>query len=442
MPRKIQKTDVLFPVLFSRQKKYFALKILPMSDKLILTNIAELKTPLGKKLLRGEEMKKLLNLKNAYIKISGNTIEETGEMSRLTEIPDSYKILDCTGKAVIPGFVDSHTHLVFPAPRVEEFKWKLQGMSYQEIAEKGGGILNTAKKTARVSEEELYEKAYDFAMKMLRLGTTVLEIKSGYGLYPEQELKLLRVAKKLKENLPQKVFTTCLALHALPEEFKTNRQKYIDLINRELLPRVAEEKLADFVDVFCETGFFSVEESRSVLRTALNLGMQIKIHANELDYSGGVQLGAELGAVSVDHLECVGNEEIKALKNSRVVPTLLPATSFFLHIPHAPARKMIREGLGIALASDFNPGTSPTGNMQIVSAIAGTQLRLLPEEVLTATTLNAAAALADAENTGSLEAGKEARLLVLSTDNPDFITYHFGFDWVEKVIIGTKIYEK
>ena len=403
----------------------------------ILIKNADIYTPVGTSYVRGTQMKNIKTIKNSDIFIEDGVIRK---ISRDINLPYD-KLIDANHNAVIPGFVDSHTHLVYPTERIDEYEWKLQGISYTEIAKRGGGILNTARKTAQTTEEKLYQDAYNRAIELIKTGTTTIEIKSGYGLLPEQELKLLRVANKLKQTLPQKVVVTYLALHALPEEFKNKREEYIRIIVDEVLPLVAEKELADFVDAFCETGFFSVEESRKVLQKAKELNFKLKLHANELDYSGGVQLGVELSATSVDHLECVGEAELNALKNGSTIATLLPATSFFLNLNPAPARKIIDNDIPVAIASDFNPGTSPTGNMQLVMAIACSQLRMLPAEALTSATLNSASALNLSSSVGSIQEGKLAHILILKTPDYRFIPYYFGKNWIQKVILGENIIE-
>lgn len=387
-------------------------------------------------LLKGKEMANPFRILDAWLYIQDGKISDYGSMDNPHYHPVE-EVLDCTGRVIFPGFVDSHTHIVFAKTREEEFVMKLKGMSYEQIAQNGGGILNSAQKLAETSEDELVESALCRLNEILKTGTTCVEIKTGYGLDVENELKMLRVIARLKELAPQRIFTTLLAAHALPKQFKENRTQYIDLICNELIPKSVEIHKPDFIDVFCETGFFTPEETTRILSTGAAFGIKGKVHANELDYSGGVQAGCSVQAVSVDHLECVGDAELQSLSQSSTVPVLLPATAFFLHIPFAPARKIIDYGLGIALASDFNPGTSPTGNMPLVMSIACLQMRMLPEEALTASTINAAVALAAQDQCGSLAKGFPADLVITKPIQTLYkIPYHFGTHQIDCVMIG------
>ena len=407
--------------------------------KLLLTNIRQLLTldTSQKKLRRGKEMQQIGLLESAWLLISDGMVAAYGTMEQSLPVAD--ESLDCHGKIVFPGLIDSHTHLVFAKPREQEFVQKIQGKSYEEIAASGGGILNSAKKIAETPEEELVDSARKRLTEILKTGTTVVEIKSGYGLTPESELKMLRVANHLKQVSPQQIFTTFLGAHTYPAAFKQNHRAYLDQIIQEMLPEIQSQKLADFIDVFCETGFFSPEETIEILEAGKTCGLKPRVHANELGLSGGVQAGVEVGARSVDHLEWMGEAEIQALANSDTVPTLLPSTALFLKMEFAPARKLIDAGLGVALASDYNPGTSPSGNLLFVWALACMQMRMSPEEAITALTHNAAVSL-DCESVhGSLAPGKQADFVITEPmDHFYEIPYFFTKNPIESVWIKGK----
>lgn len=390
---------------------------------------------------KGAEMQSAEAIDNAYLWVVGGHIAALGPMAELpktiTEQP--HQLVDCTHRVILPGYVDSHTHLVFAATREGEYVQRLQGSTYEDIAAAGGGILNSARRTAVAAEETLLAEARERLWEVIRLGTTAIEIKSGYGLTLEAELKLMRVIRQLKQESPIPIRATLLAAHALPAEYKTRREDFIKMVCQELIPHVAGEGLTDYVDVFCERGFFTPAETVQVLATGKQYGLAGRVHANELDFSGGVQAAVEAGALSADHLECVGDAEIEALLGSDVVPTLLPGTAFFLNIPYAPGRRMIDAGLGIALASDYNPGTCPSGNMNFVIAAACAQMKLLPAEAITAATLNAAYSLQWASRMGSLAVGKEANFIVTQRiGNYARIPYHFGHSVVDQVWVGGK----
>lgn len=392
----------------------------------------------------GENMQDACLRKNAYVLIENEQITEIGNMSDLGERQKENlsESIDCTGKIVFPGFVDSHTHLVFPKTREEEYLFKIQGMTYEEIAQKGGGILNSARALTHISEEELLLASLERCQNVLKTGTTTLEIKSGYGLSLQGELKLLRVANALKKHTSQTIKTTFLGAHAIPLEYKNQREKYIDLVCEEMIPQISEEKLADFIDVFCETGFFTQAETEKILLKGAEYDLPAKIHVNQLDFSGGVQLGTRMGAISVDHLERITEEDIFSLqerqKNSPydcTVPTLLPSCSFFLRDPYSPARKLIAAGLPVCLATDYNPGSSPSGNMAFVMSLACTYMRLLPTEALAAMTLNGAYALRLSEKVGSIEVGKQADIIITKPlQHLARIPYSFGENLIERVI--------
>lgn len=347
------------------------------------------------------------------------------------------EVFDATNRIVMPGFCDSHTHLVFAGSREGEFVDKINGLSYEEIARRGGGILNSAQRLAKASEDELFHAAMMRINEIIAHGTTAVEIKSGYGLSTESELKMLRVIKRVRQHVPIPVKATFLGAHAIPALYRENRDGYIDLIINEMLPLIAEGQLADFIDVFCDEGFFTVEETERILSAAADYGLKPKIHANELANSGGVQVGISANALSVDHLERIEKEEINALLHSNTMPVALPGASFFLNIPFAPLRKMIDAGLPVALASDFNPGSSPSGNMQFIMSLACIYGRILPEEALHAVTINGAFAMDLQHECGSVCPGKLANLII-TNEIPSlaFIPYYYGFNKIDRVMVG------
>lgn len=414
-------------------------------SKILLQNIHGLHriSTTGEERKAGLAMQQTALLADAFVLTEGDKIAGIGSMADCPEVGEDTLILDCTGRLVLPGFVDSHTHLVFARSREGEYVDRIRGLSYEEIARRGGGILNSAGRLREMSEDELLEGAIERAWEILLQGTTTVEIKSGYGLTTEDEMKMLRVARNLKNYCPLNIKTTFLGAHAIPLEYRGNRAGYIELIIQEMLPRVADEGLAEFVDVFCDEGFFTVAETAEILSAANSYGLIPKIHANEIANSGGVQVGIAHGALSVDHLERTGPEEIKALINSNTIPTVLPGCSFFLGIDYAPARQMIDAGLPVCIATDYNPGSSPGGNMQFMHSLACTVMRLFPEEALVATTLNGAAALGLSEQVGSIEVGKRADLLV--TDPMESLArlpYYHTRDQIGTVIVGGEVLEK
>ncbi len=389
----------------------------------------------------GKEMAHISTIKNAWIYIKGDKIFDFGLMD---SIPDGFKNtkqqIDASGKMVFPSYCDSHTHLVYPASREIEYVDKIKGLSYEEIARRGGGILNSAKKMAITSEDQLFNDALTRLNEIVKFGTGAVEIKSGYGLDTENELKMLRVIKRLKEYSPLTIKATFLGAHAIPMEYKSNPSEYIDLIINEMIPQVASEDLADYIDVFCDTGFFSPEDTDRILNAGMKYGLRAKIHANELDYSGGIQVATKYNALSVDHLEFTGDAEIKALLNTETMPTILPGAAFFLNMRYAPARKMIDAGLPIALASDFNPGSSPSGNMQLIQAMGSILYRMTPEEGIYATTINTAYAMGLSETHGSISRGKIANLFITKEiPSIEYMPYSFGDNKVEKIILNGKI---
>jgi imidazolonepropionase len=392
----------------------------------------------------GAQMQDACLLPNAFVGIEDGRISRIGSMDAFDAAWESgAEIVDCSHRLVLPGFVDSHTHLVFARTREEEYVDRIKGMSYEEIAKRGGGILNSARRLREMSEDDLLQDAIDRAWEVLMLGTTTVEIKSGYGLSTESELKMLRVAKRIRDYCPIRIHTTFLGAHAIPMEFKQDRAAYVRLVCNEMIPAVAAEGLAEFVDVFCDKGFFTVDETALILESGIKHGLRPKIHANELAISGGVQVGIEYGALSVDHLECTGHEELAALAQSQTMPTVLPGCSFFLGIEYAQARKMIDAGLPVCVASDYNPGTSPAGNMQFMWSLACTRMKLLPEEALVAMTLNGAAALGVADQVGSIEVGKHADMLVTEPmEGLARMPYYYSRDQIEIVVMGGDVIEK
>lgn len=389
-------------------------------------------------LLRGAALGQLPVLENAWLLVADGRIRDYGPMHALSkEISEGAEPIDVKGQSILPGWCDSHTHLVFAASREGEFVEKIKGASYAEIAAKGGGILNSARRLNDASEETLYAQAAGRLRELLRLGTTAIEIKSGYGLTLEGELKMLRVIRRLKAAAPIPVKATFLGAHSIPEKFRGDKEGYIRLIIDEMLPAIAAEGLADYIDVFCESGFFTPEETIRICTAGRNYGLLPKIHANQLAVSGGVQAGIACGAVSVDHLESMDDAAIEALAASDTIGTLLPSAAFFLRMPFQPARQLIEKGCAIALASDFNPGSSPSGNMNLVVALSCIQMRMLPEEAINAATLNAAHAMGVGAETGSITRGKLANLVVTKpVPSLAYLPYAFGSNCVDRVMVS------
>ena len=405
----------------------------------IITNIKCLvNTRTENQLLRGNALAILPIIENAYLVIENGIIAEYGEMDKLGWTDNANDIvIDAAGQFILPAWCDSHTHLVFAASREEEFIDKIKGMSYAEIAAKGGGILNSAQKIATATEHDLLRSAWTRLQEIISLGTGAVEIKSGYGLSVESELKMLRVIQKLKETSPIPVKATFLGAHTYPQEYKENHQGYIDLIINEMLPVIAQEQLADYIDVFCETGFFSPEETETICRAGMQYGLKPKIHANQLNLSGGTQVGVKLGAISVDHLETMDDDAIAALSNSNTIGTLLPTAAFFLRMPFQPARKLIDAGCAIALATDFNPGSSPSGNMNLVVAMSCIQMKMLPEEAINAATINGAYAMELENELGSITVGKKANLIFTKAiPSLAYLPYAFDSNCIDKVMIA------
>lgn len=409
---------------------------------ILIKNIGKLmqveEKPVG--FVAGSDMSKVPFIDNAWLIIEEDIIAGFGTMDSLPEAVPGSEIIDAEGGYVFPSFCDSHTHLVFAGSREREFVDKIRGLSYEEIARRGGGILNSARLLHDTTEDELYEQSVKRANEIVKFGTGAVEIKSGYGLTTEDELKMLRVIRRIKEDLPLTVKATFLGAHAVPDPYRDNRGKYIDLIVNEMIPAVAAEKLADYVDVFCDKGFFTVSETERILECAASFGMRPKIHANELDFSGGIEVGVKYKALSVDHLECTDERQIAVLLGSGTMPTLLPGAAFFLNIKNPPARNMINAGLPVALASDYNPGTSPSGNMKFVLSLACIKMKMLPEEAINAATINSAYAMGLSETHGSIAIGKRANIFITSNiTSYEFIPYAFTTNIVDKIILNGEI---
>ncbi len=386
----------------------------------------------------GEDMGKINCIDNAFLYIEKNKIKDFGQMQECRYTANTE--IDAGGKLVLPSFCDSHTHLVYAGSREIEYGDKIRGLSYEEIAKRGGGILNSAKLLQATSEEELYKQSIKRIEEIIRLGTGAVEIKSGYGLTVESEIKMLRVIKKIKETSPITVKATFLGAHSIPAQYRNNQEKYVDIVINEMLPQIAAEDLADYIDVFCDKGFFTVEETDRILMAGMKYGLRPKIHANELDYSGGIQVGVKYNALSVDHLEYTGEEEIKTLKNSETMPVLLPGAAFFLGMIDPPVRKMIEAGLPICLASDYNPGSSPSGNMKLIMSFGCIKLRMLPEEVINATTINGAYAMGLENTHGSIAKGKTANVYITKEiPNYEFLPYAYGSNLIDTVILNGKV---
>lgn len=405
-------------------------------DTLLIKNIRAVYGTGSPDVLRkeGEEMGVIGTMHNVSILVKDGRISD---ISSRIDAPSGCKVIDAARGCVLPAFCDSHTHLVYAGCRDGEFRDKIAGMSYEEIAARGGGILNSADLLHETSEDELYRQSMSRVNEIIRMGTGAVEIKSGYGLDTADELKMLRVIRRIRETSPVTVKSTFLGAHAVGRKYVGRQEEYVDLICREMLPEIARENLADYVDVFCDEGFFTVRQTARILETAAEYGLVPKIHANELAVSGGVQVGVEHNALSVDHLERTTDNEIAALKGSSTMPTMLPGTSFFLGIPYGRAKDFIRAGLGVALASDYNPGSSPCGNMRFIMALGCIRMHLTPEEALTATTLNTAYAMGVSDSLGSIAAGKTANLII-TTPIPSlaFIPYSHQTPFIRNVILN------
>ncbi len=389
--------------------------------------------------LAGVQMDNVPAAENAWLRIRDGKIKAYGDMKDFGAENASEEIYDAAGGDVMPAFCDSHTHIIYAGSRDGEFLDKIRGLSYEEIAARGGGILNSADRLHDTSEDELYSQSLERAREMMSKGTGAFEVKSGYGLTVADELKMLRVAARIRESVPARVKITFLGAHAVGRAYQGRQSEYVDMLIREMLPAVAAEGLADYVDVFCDRGFFTVEETDRILSAAAHFGLRPKIHANELDNSGGVQIGVKHRAISVDHLERMGADEIEVLRNSGTVATMLPGASFFLGMPYAPARQAVDAGLTVALASDYNPGSSPSGDMRMVWALGCIKMRLTPAEALAACTLNGAAAMELGTELGSLAQGRTASFIVTKpVPSLAFIPYAYTTPWLRDVFIAGK----
>ena len=390
-------------------------------------------------IVKGNDMKILPTIKNAYVLIDYDTIVQYGSMDDYENI-EADEVIDAEGKIVLPAWCDSHTHLVFAGDRSQEFVDRINGLTYEEIAARGGGILNSAEKLQNTSEDELYEQSLKRLNAVIKLGTGAIEIKSGYGLTVDAELKMLRVIKRLSKESQVKIKATLLGAHALPKEYKDNKSAFVDLVINEMIPKVSKEHLAEYIDVFCEKGYFSLEDTERILNAGVEHGLIPKIHVNQFNAFGGVALGVKYNALSVDHLEELNNEDIDALKNSKTMPVALPSCSYFLSIPYTPARQIIDAGLPIALATDYNPGSTPSGNMNFVVSTACIKMKMTPEEAINAATINGAYAMGISNQYGSICRGKKANLIITKEiPSYHYLPYAFGDNLIDKVIINGRI---
>ena len=427
---------------------FFSLKIVPLflinkitTMSILISNIKTIvNTAEGKTSLRGSDLATVACINNGYIVIEGSEIAQVGNMDDLIHGNTSFtEVYNAEGCLVLPSWCDSHTHLVFAGSRENEFVDKINGISYAEIAAKGGGILNTARLLNETSEDELFNQSFQRLQEVISLGTGAIEIKSGYGLSVEGEMKMLRVIQRLKDVSDMLIKATFLGAHSVPAEYKDDKEGYIKLITDEMLPAIAAEKLADYIDVFCETNFYTPEETELICRAGMQYGLKPKIHANQLNISGGVETGVKLGAISVDHLESMDEHAIKTLSHSDTIGTLLPSAAFFLRMPFQPARELIEAGCAIALASDFNPGSSPSGNMNLVVAMSCIQMKMLPEEAINAATINGACAMELQHIAGSIYPGKKANLIITKQiTSLQYYPYSFGSNLIKKVMLAGK----
>lgn len=408
--------------------------------KLLLINIKELLQvrETAPEKLSGVQMKELPTLHNAWLYIEHGHIKDFGTMDKIKKFK-AFKTIDCKGKTVLPAWCDSHSHLVYAGNREQEFVDRINGLSYQQIAEKGGGIVNSANKLNKTTEKELYKQSAKRLKAVMRMGTGAIEVKSGYGLTTEGEMKMLRVAKRLAEEFPITIKTTFLGAHALPFKYKNDKDGYIKLLCEEMLPQIAEAKLAEYIDVFCEEGYFSVEETDRILSEGKKFGLIPKIHVNQFNAIGGVAVGVKHGALSVDHLEIMTDDDIEVLKNSNTMPVALPGCSYFLSLPYTPGRKIIDAGLPLALATDYNPGSCPSGNMNFVVSTACIKMRLTPEEAINAATINGAYAMGLSKTHGSITKGKTANLIITKKiPSYGYLPYSFGSNLIDSVILNGK----
>lgn len=411
---------------------------------MLLTNIKYLSgVHTETKALRGQALAQLPGVEQAYLRIEGNQIAGYGPMSELKVYESPAQTQDLSGRYVLPCWCDSHTHLVFAGSREQEFVDKIRGLTYAEIAQKGGGILNSAQLLQKTPAEVLFQQAWKRLEALKKLGTGAIEIKSGYGLTPEAEIKMLRVIKRLKQEANIPIKATFLGAHAFPPAFKDDRRGYIRQIIEEMLPAIALEGLADYIDVFCEQGFFTPVETSQILEAGRRYGLKAKLHANQLHNSGGVQVGIQAGAVSVDHLENIGPEEVQLLAQHPTIATLLPSAAFFLRLPYPPARQLIEAGAAVALATDYNPGSSPSGNMPLLVALSCIQMRMLPEEAINAATFNGACGMEVQQDVGSIAVGKRANLIVTKPmPSLAYLPYAFGSNLIEQVLINGSVYHR
>lgn len=390
-------------------------------------------------IVKGEDMKILPTIKNAYLIIEHDTIVEYGSMSDYIDY-EADEVIDAKGKMVLPAWCDSHTHIVYAGDRSQEFVDRINGLSYEEIAQRGGGILNSAEVLQNTSEEDLYQQSLKRLNRVMKLGTGAIEIKSGYGLTVDAELKMLRVIKRLKKESLALIKTTLLAAHAVPKEFKDHKEKFVDRVISEMIPQVGQAKLADYIDVFCEKGYFDLEDTERILQAGAAYGLIPKIHVNQFNAFGGVALAVKYKALSVDHLEEMRPEDIDALKDSKTMPVALPSCSYFISIPYTPARQIIDAGLPLAIASDYNPGTTPSGNMNFVVSTACIKLRMTPEEAINAATINGAYAMGISNQYGSICRGKKANLIITKEiESYNNLPYAFGDNLIDTVILSGKI---
>jgi imidazolonepropionase len=386
-------------------------------------------------MVSGDAMKQLPKIDHAYLLIENNIISDFGPMEDCPSVPDA-QVVDAIDRVILPTWVDSHTHIVYAGNRIQEFVDRINGLSYEEIASRGGGIINSANLLNKTSEDELYEQSRIRLEEIMHQGTGAVEIKSGYGLTVEGELKMLRVIQRLKANYPIEIKATFLGAHAFPHEYKTNHSGYLKLLINEMLPKIAAENLADYIDVFLETGYFSIEETQLIMEAGKQFGLLPKIHVNQFTAIGGIKACVEKGAISVDHLEIISDDDILALQNSQTMPVALPGCSFFISIPYTPARKLIDAGLPLALASDYNPGTNPTGNMNFVVATACIKMKMTPEEAINAATLNGAYAMGVSATHGSITKGKRANIIITKPISSYYqLPYSFGTNLIEKIMI-------
>jgi len=408
----------------------------------LYTNIKELIGITDQSILCGSEMKDLKTIKNAFLVVEKGKIKDFGKMEDV-QVENFSEVTDVSESMVLPAWCDSHTHIVYAGNREQEFVDRINGLTYEEIANKGGGILNSARKLQETDEDDLYLQSAKRLEEVMRLGTGAIEIKSGYGLTTAAELKMLRVIKKLKQNYPVAIKATFLGAHAIPVAYKNNREGYIDLLLNEILPQIAEEQLADYIDVFCETGYFTVAETIQIMEAGNKYGLKSKIHVNQFTAIGGIKAAVEHGALSVDHLEVLNPEDIEALKNGNTIPVALPSCSYFLSIPYTPARDLLNAGLPLALATDYNPGSTPSGNMNFVVATACIKMKMTPEEAINAATINGAAAMELSETHGSIAKGKVANLIFTKPiPSYGYLPYSFGSNHIDKVMLQGKFLRK